>query len=322
MTDIVSPEVLPELQPMLIAARAMPPIDYTQPFDQIRELAAQGAQAFRMFFEPVPEMDEVYDTEIDVDGVSITLRVYCPSAAKGLPCLVYFHGGGWVLGDLDGADPMCKKIADAAGTVVVSVDYRLAPEHPHPIPMEDCYAAVLWAHAHADELGIDSSDISIGGQSAGGQLCAVVALLLRDRGGPQVRAQWLDVPGTDLTLTPSESLTKYGDGFGLNTSDVEKVIAMYVPDGNVRDPYVSPVFAETSRLPPAIVTIAGCDPLRDMGAAYAERLEAAGVPTRLSVWQGHLHATQGLTAVTETANDFIAEVAAGLREARELTPSR
>ena len=146
MTEIVSPEgspeVLAELQPMLIAARAMPPIDYSQPFDQIRELAAQGAEAFRMFFEPVPEMDEVYDTEIDVEGGSITLRVYQPTDATNAPCLVYFHGGGWVLGDLDGSDAMCKKIADAAGMVVVSVDYRLAPEHPHPIPMEDCYAAV------------------------------------------------------------------------------------------------------------------------------------------------------------------------------------
>jgi acetyl esterase len=332
VTEIVSPEVLPELQPMLIAARAMPPIDYSQPFDEIRALAAAGADAFRLFFEPVPEMDEVYDTEIGANapersgganGASITLRVYRPSADKDLPCLVYFHGGGWVLGDLDGSDPSCKKIAEAAGTVVVSVDYRLAPEHPHPIPMEDCYAAVLWTHAHADELGIDADDISIGGQSAGGQLAAVVALLLRDRRGPAVRAQWLDVPGVDLTLTPSESLTAYGEGFGLNTSDVEKVIAMYVPDGNLTDPYVSPVYADDlSGLPPAVVTIAGCDPLRDMGAAYAEKLEAAGVPVRLSCWQGHLHATQGLTALTPTAYDFIAEVAAGLREARELAPSR
>ena len=323
MNDIVSPEVLPELQPMLIAARAMPPIDYSQPFDEIRAFAAQGAEAFRLFFEPVPHVHSVKDVEIDVDGASITLRIYHPTAGTNLPCLVYFHGGGWVLGDLDGSDPMCKKIAHATGCVVVSVDYRLAPEHPHPIPMQDCYAAVLWTHAHADELGIDADDISIGGQSAGGQLAAVVALALRDRGGPPIRAQWLDVPGVDLTLTPSESLAAYGDGFGLNTSDVEKVIAMYVPDGNVTDPYVSPVYAEDlSGLPPAIVTIAGCDPLRDMGATYAAKLEAAGVPVRLTCWQGHLHATQGLTALSETGHDFIAEVAAGLREARELTAAR
>lgn len=323
MTEIVSPEVLPELQPFLIAARAMPPIDYSQPFPEIRAMAAQGAGAFSMFFAPVPEMHETYDTEIDVDGGSITLRVYKPADVSRAPCLVYFHGGGWCLGDLDGSDPMCRKIAHAAGSVVVSVDYRLAPEHPHPIPMEDCYAAVVWTSEHADELDIDVTDISIGGQSAGGQLAAVVALLLRDRGGPSVRAQWLDVPGVDLALTPSESLEKYGDAFGLNTSDVEKVIAFYVPDGNVRDPYVSPVYAEDlSGLPPAIVTIAGCDPLRDMGAAYAQKLEAAGVPVRLTCWQGHLHATQGLTALSETGHDFIKEVADGLREARERTPSR
>jgi acetyl esterase len=138
-----------------------------------------------------------------------------------------------------------------------------------------------------------------------------------------VRAQWLDVPGVDLSLTPSESLAAYGDGFGLNTSDVRKVIAMYVPDGNVTDPYVSPVFAEDlSGLPPAVVTIAGCDPLRDMGAAYAKRLSDAGVPVRLTCWQGHLHATQGLTALTPTAFDFIAEVAAGMSEARAMASSR
>jgi acetyl esterase len=249
--------------------------------------------------------------------------VYQPTDATNAPGLVYYHGGGWVLGDLAAADPMCRKIAAAAGMVVVSVDYRLAPEHPHPIPVEDCYAATLWTHAHADELGIDPDDISIGGQSAGGQLAAVVALLLRDRSGPSVRAQWLDVPGVDLSLEPSESLSAYGDGFGLNIADVKQVVAMYVPDGNVTDPYVSPVYAEDlSGLPPAIVTIAGCDPLRDMGAAYAAKLEAAGVPVRLSCWQGHLHATQGLTALTETAHDFIAEVAAGLQEARALAPSR
>ena len=332
MTEIVSPEVLPELQPMLIAARAMPPIDYSQPFSEIRALAAQGAEAFRMFFEPVPEMHSVRDVEIDVaarepsggaHGASITLRVYHPTDAVTHPCLVYFHGGGWVLGDLEAADPMCRKIAAATGSVVVSVDYRLAPEHPHPIPMDDCYAAVLWTHANATELGVDPDDISIGGQSAGGQLAAVVALLLRDRGGPSVRAQWLDVPGVDLALTPSESLSAYGDGFGLNLSDIEQVVAMYVPDGNVRDPYVSPIYADDlSGLPPAVVTIAGCDPLRDMGAAYAKRLEEAGVPVRLTCWQGHLHATQGLTALTATAHDFIAEVADGVREARDLARSR
>ncbi len=336
MTEIVSPEgsseVLAELQPMLMAARAMPPIDYSQPFSEIRTLAAQGAEAFRLFFAPVPEMHSVRDVRIPVatpersggaKGDEITLRVYHPTDASNASCLVYFHGGGWCLGDLDGSDPMCRKIADAAQCVVVSVDYRLAPEHPHPIPMEDCYAAVLWTHAHASELGIDADDISIGGQSAGGQLAAVVALALRDRGGPSVRAQWLDVPGVDLSLTPSESLTAYGDRFGLNTSDVEKVIAFYVPDGNVTDPYVSPVYGDDlTGLPPAIVTIAGCDPLRDMGAEYAAKLEAAGVPVRLSCWQGHLHATQGLTALTETGHDFIKEVADGLREARALTPAR
>lgn len=311
-------DVLPELRPLLKAAAAMPPIDFTQPPDEVRAVAKRGAAAFRMFYEPIPEMLSTTDVRVLVDGTGIRARVYRP-AESVLPALVFFHGGGWWLGDIDADDALCAKVADACGMVVVSVDYRLAPEHAFPIPNEDCYSAVQWVADNAGALGIDADDVSIGGGSAGGNLAASVALMCRDRGGPMLSMQWLHVPATDLTMPDNASLRAFGAGFGLNADDVERCIEFFASEHDRAHPYISPLRADDlAGLPPAVITVAGCDPLRDQGIAYAERLCDAGVPVRLSCWDGHLHGTMGLTGVTPTAERFFAELADAMREVRSV----
>jgi acetyl esterase len=314
--------VLPELQPVMQLATAAPPMD----FSDIPALRVQSDEQVVMFTTLyVPEARNVVTTvhQGPVAGGTIDVRVHRPAGDGRLPALVYLHGGGWILGSAMQTDVVCRRLADVTGSVVASVDYRLAPEHPAPGPAEDCYEALTWVVANADDLGIDPADVAVGGQSAGGNLAAAVALMCRDRGGPALVAQWLDVPGLDLTIPPDEAITAFGHGFGLNVVDVQKTVALYLGGSDPTDPYVSPLRAsDLSGLPPAIITVAGCDMLRDQGRRYADALAAAGVPVRCSVWDGHLHATMSLTNLAPSCGEYEAEVVAGLAEARALAAAQ
>jgi acetyl esterase len=310
----VADKVLPELVPLLQAAGSQPPIDFSR-IAEHRPEADATAGAMLAAYVPAVELASVADHDVGVDGGTITVRSYRPSDDTLLPALVYFHGGGWAVGSVDASDAGCRRLAAVTGRVVVSVGYRLAPEHPWPTPLEDCYAAVTWTVDHADELGIDTADIAVGGGSAGGNLAAAVALACRDRGGPSLAAQWLEVPALDLTLPREGSIIEFGHGFGLDVEDIEKTVQLYVQSAEPTHPYVSPLLApDLSGLPPAVITVAGCDPLRDQGAAYAARLEEAGVPVRFTCWDGHLHATMALTTLTESAAVYETEIVAALRE--------
>src|SRR5690606_23077822 len=207
---------------------------------------------------PVPTREVM----VPVEGGAIRVRLYePPGLPRPRPLHVFLHGGGWCVGDLDQRDPRCRTIADGAGCTVASVDYRLAPENAYPAPLEDCYAALGWLVAHADELGVDQDRVSVGGESAGANLAAAVALLARDRGGPSLVFQWLDVPATDLTLS-QPSIDRLGTGYGLTKDDMEAYISAYLRDGDVTDPYASPLHApDLSGLPPALVMTAEYDPL-------------------------------------------------------------
>ena len=168
--------------------------------------------SFVALSEPGPDVAQIDDRVIPVDGGEITVRVYTPDGDGPFPAHVYFHGGGFWLGDLDFSDGTCRELCDGAKCVVVSVDYRLAPEHTYPTAPEDSYAALLWTVAHADELGIDTTRVSVGGASAGGNLAAVVALMARDRSGPPLVAQVLEIPVTDLTMS-QPSVVENGEGY-------------------------------------------------------------------------------------------------------------
>lgn len=249
--------------------------------------------------EPVPRVE---NRAIPGPLGEIPIRIYTPSGHEPMPALVYFHGGGWVVGNLDTADQFCRMITNAAGCVVVSVNYRHAPEHKFPAAVEDAYAATKWVGLHAMAIQGDPTRLAVGGHSAGGNLAAVVALAARDRGTPPVRFQLLVVPVIDYSFdTPS--YRENAEGFGLTADAMRWYWHQYLPkntDG--RHPHASPLRAPTLRgLPPAFVATGECDPLRDEGEAYAARLTAEGVPTSHRRYAGMVHGFLGPEASADMA---------------------
>ncbi len=244
----------------------------------------------------------------------IPVRVYRPASRAPLPVLVYLHGGGWVIGSLDSHEGVCRMLAELAGCLVVSVDYRLAPEHKFPAPLEDCYAALSWVAANAASLGGDPERIAIGGDSAGGTLSAAVALLSRDRGGPRLVHQLLVYPATDVA-GDTASYAENGEGYFLTRSDMQWFWGHYLASrADGESPYASPLRApDLGRLPPATVLTAEFDPLRDEGEAYATRLEQAGIPTRLVRYDGVIHGFFGMTELLDQSKQALGEAAGQLR---------
>ena len=265
---------------------------------------------------PVP-MARVAPVEVPGPGGPLASRLYVPHglpAGTAPPLLVYYHGGGWVIGDLDTHDGVCRFLAATAGVAVLSVDYRLAPEHPFPVPVEDAWAAFAWAAANAEALGIDPARIAVGGDSAGGNLAAVVSLLAREGGGAKPAMQLLIYPVTDSAETP-RSRHVFAEGFFLTRTDMELFEAAYLPPGtDADDPRISVLKApDLSNLPPAYVTTAGFDPLRDEGEAYALRMREAGVEVALRRHAGLVHSFANLTPVSRTSRGAMHEVAGALR---------
>ena len=263
---------------------------------------------------PFEDVAEVRDVAIDARP-PISARLYRPVAGT-VPLLVYFHGGGWVVGSVALSDNFCRAIANASGCAVLSVEYRLAPEHRYPAAVDDAYAATRWSAAHAAELGIDPSRIAVGGSSAGGNLAAVVSLISRDRGGPRLALQWLHVPVTDHEFeTPT--YREYASGHGLTRAGMRWFWDHYLPDLARRsEPHASPLRARhMGGLPPAIVLTAECDPLRAEGAAYAARLREAEVPVRYVEYPGMVHGFMSWSSAVPSARRAFDEIGAELRKA-------
>jgi acetyl esterase/lipase len=246
----------------------------------------------------------------------IPVRVYTPNGTGPLPLLVFFHGGGWVIGDLDTHDGTCRELAHGAGCVVMSVDYRLAPEHKFPAGPEDCYAATAWAAAHASELGVDPAKIAVGGDSAGGNLTCVVALMARDKGSPTLCFQLPIYPATSHALD-MPSYVENATGYLLETDAMVWFWGHYLAsEADGENPYASPLRAKDLKgLPPAFVITAEFDPLRDEGELYAKRLQEAGVPTTLKRYDGMIHGFFGMSGIMDQAKTAIAESCAALKKA-------
>ena len=254
----------------------------------------------------------------------VRVRRYRPSdRTEALPALVYFHGGGFVVGSVDLYDADCRRIAAEVGAVVVSVDYRLAPEHPFPAPLEDCYAALLWVAANAEELGVDPDRIAVGGESAGGGLAAGAALLARDRGGPRLCLQFLGIPELDDRLSTASMHTLGATSPITTIANGEISWDSYLGAG-VRgtdqvSPYAAPArAADLAGLPPALVTAYELDALRDEDIAYAQGLLSAGVPTELHVYAGAFHACTWLADVG-ICQKVLGDVVDGLRRGLRAT---
>ena len=280
------------------------------PASEARRLYRETRAALR---PPAPALPVVGDLNAEGTAGSIPLRLYRPSNGV-LPALIYFHGGGWVLGDLDTHDAVCRLIAAQAGVVVIAVDYRLAPEHPFPAAVDDCYDATAWISGNAVALGVDNTRLAVGGDSAGGGLATVVTLMARS-GGPSLKYQVLVYPVTDLRAQ-TESYSKYADGYLLTRNMMHWFIAQYATtEDDVRDWRASPLLAPSvDGVPPALVMTAGLDPLRDEGEAYARRLEEAGVAVDYMCLGGMVHGFLTMGGKIDTANRAVSHIASALRQ--------
>ena len=252
------------------------------------------------------------------DGQPVRARAYTPRDARAgpLPLVIFLHGGGWVTGDLDSHDATCRALANASGCKVVALDYRLAPEHKFPAGLHDCHAALEWLAAHAGELGIDARRIAIGGDSAGGNLAAAVALMARDRGGPPLAFQLLVYPVTHHAFD-TLSYATYGDGHLLTEEGMRWNWDHYLASAaDGLDPLASPLLAPDLRgLPRALVIVAECDPLCDESEAYARRLADAGVEVECRRYDGMLHAFFTLGQVFDDGKAAVAYAGDVLRRA-------
>jgi acetyl esterase len=256
----------------------------------------------------------IEEHQIAVSDAQVRLHVYTPLTSRTRGAFFHIHGGGFTLGSIDDRFTIakCAHICAEVGCTVTTVDYRLAPEFPYPTAADDCYATLRWVGEHAAVLGIDDSRIVIGGESAGGNLAAAVALMARDRGGPPIAFQLLEVPVVDMSAGSKahSSLLEFGQGYGLDAATIDAFEAAYLPDARARrDAYASPLCAPTLRgLPPAHVVTAEFDALRDSGEAFARRLYEAGVPTTIHRFLGQTHGSAALWRSWAPAAQWMAEI--------------
>ncbi len=303
---------------MLAASQAAVPLSEQSPAELRRAFSALVAVGARA------EVASARDRWIPGPGGDIPVRIYVPASdhphtwGRRRGALVWFHGGGWMVGGLELADGTSRALANAAGVVVVSVDYRLAPEHPFPAALEDALAAVRWTAANAADLGIARDRIAVGGDSAGGNLAAVACQQLRGS-GPSVRFQLLVYPVTDARLS-SRSMDENAEGYFLTRAAMARFLDQYLGGADRDDPRVSPLRAPHEALiglPPGLVVTAEYDPLRDEGEAYAERLQAAGVDCAVSRYRRMIHGFFSMGGVVPAGSVAVDRAAAALVAALE-----
>jgi acetyl esterase len=297
------------------AAKSGSVFDAEDPVEARRRYDAGNA----IFLPKTPELLSVEERELPGPGQGPRVRLYTPKAAArggALPALLYFHGGGWVFGNLDSHDAICRILADRAGCRVISVDYRLAPEHKFPAGFYDCVQATRWVAANAASLGVDPKRIAVGGDSAGGNLAAAVAIAAREAGGPALSFQLLIYPGTDMAAD-SESKKRLGRGYLLTAEAMERSRRHYLnkPE-DAADWRASPLRAAShANLPPAFVLTAEFDPLRDEGKAFSDALGAAGVPVTYKSYAGMIHGFVRMGALVDMADEALTDAAKALKAA-------
>jgi acetyl esterase len=280
----------------------------------IEQARAEDLAAIRSAGGDPEPVHHVADRTIPGPGGELPIRIYRPDAEGALPTLVYFFGGGWALGSVDTSDGICRSLTNAAGCMVVTVGYRLAPEHRFPAAVHDCHAAAEWIADNATEIGADPARLAVGGDSAGGNLAAAVTLLARDSGGPDLVGQLLVYPNTDY-LADSGSMVDNVDPALFNRTSVAWYWGHYLAEtSDGLDPLASPLRAEKlDGLPPALVITAEFDPLRDQGEEYAHRLAASGVPVESARYDGMVHGFFAMAGTLDGGRAAIAQAAQWLR---------
>jgi acetyl esterase len=270
-------------------------------------------------------MDRVTHLNINSNSHSIPVTVWTPKLKEDTqgtkpPVLIYYHGGGWVLGCAAFYDPIIRKLADALPAVVISPDYRLAPENPYPAATDDCYATLQWAVQHASEFGADPTKIILAGDSAGGNLATVTALKAKEQSGPKVAFQVLFYPSVDLADPNTASAKCFGKGYVLTTKAMKSFATFYAPkDTDLKSPYISPFQApDLSGMPPALIVTAGCDPLLSEGEAYAKKLTEAGAKVTYhvepNIFHGYLNFLNGNSAASSVAEQTLDYAAGVIKE--------
>jgi acetyl esterase len=305
--------LLPEIRALLdqMEARGRPPL-HRQAVAQARAFYVEDSPAL---IGPAAALASVAGRAVPGPAGDLPVRVYTPEGEPPFPIVVWFHGGGWVVGTLDTYDPLCRALAAAVPAVVVSVDYRLAPEHPYPAAVEDAYAATAWASRNAAALGGAQHRLAVAGDSAGGNLAAAVALGARDRGGPAIAFQLLVYPVLDAA-GDTGSWAEFAEGHYLTAAGMRWYWDHYLAGADGRAPDASPLRAAfVGGLPPALVIGADHDILRDEGEAYAARLRDAGVDATATRYPGVVHGFLRWRAVTAAADTALQEAATALRKA-------
>jgi acetyl esterase len=301
----------PQIQMLLDLRAALPALETLTVAQAREQFGARIIPGLR-----VPDVASVVSRDMQGPAGSLPLRIYTPLGEGPFPLMVFFHGSGFVVCSLDTHDGMCRNLCAGSGCVVVSVDYRLAPEAKFPAAPDDCLAATRWAVANAAGIGADPGRVVVAGDSAGGNLAAVTALRLRDEGGPKLAGQLLIYPVTDYYDPGAPSMLENANGYGLTRAGMIWFWDHYLADAShAANPYACPLRADDlSGLPPALVVTAEYDPLREEGEYYAARLRAAGVPTEMKRWDGMNHGFFFVPGVVDRSSAAIDEACAWVRE--------
>ena len=300
----------PQVKMLLEQMAGLPRLETLSVADARKQVEARVAPNL-----PTLAVASVVNRIIMGPGGDLAMRIYTPIGCGPFPLMAFFHGSGFVLCSLDTHDGVCRNLCAAAGCVVVSIDYRLAPEHKFPAGPEDCYAATKWAAEHARELNADSGRVAIAGDSAGGNMVAVTALMIRDNGGPALRGQLMIYPVTDYFSSDHGSYKENAEGYGLTAVGMKWFWGHYLNSAAEADnPYVSPLRArDLRRLAPALIITAEYDVLRDEGEHYGRRLAEAGVPTKVSRYDGMHHGFFNMYGFVDKAKQALEESASWLK---------
>lgn len=309
---MISSKVAPEIRMVLeaMAAQGGPPMETLAPVEARK--VAYGLMQLSGEPEPVARVET---RTIPSRSGEIQIRIYTPTGNGPFPGALYFHGGGWVICDLETHDPVCRAIAKRAGAVVVAVDYRLAPEHKFPAALLDCEDATRWVAVNATSLNVDARRLAVAGDSAGANMAAVIAAKSRDASDMAIALQVLVYPVTDLSSQETASHKEFGEDHFLTQSSMNWFQSNYLASAaDARNPDASPALLANLRgLPPALVITAECDPLRDEGEAYAQRMQDSGVSVVLTRYDGMIHPFVNFLGISQSAQKAIDQIAAAIR---------